>query len=79
MIRRLLKASFATAAVGVLTIGASSLFAPRAEAVPIFLCGPSYLWSCSGVGGPDILFAGTVCDRIRFERRTGLTCVPFAG
>ena len=43
------------------------------------LCGPSFLWSCSKIGGPEFLFGGTVCEKIIFERRTGTTCVPFGG
>jgi hypothetical protein len=80
IIRRLGKAAFVSSAFAVLVFGATSLFAPRAEAIPphpIFLCGPTYLWVCTGPGGvPEILFPGTLCERARFERRTGLTCVP---
>ena len=39
------------------------------------MCGPSYLWICSG-HGPDVLFGGTICEKIAFEEETGLTCVP---
>jgi len=59
-------------------IGVTALLPTEAEARPIGgpLCGPTYQWSCSGPGGPDILFVGTVCDKIKFERKTGLTCTP---
>lgn len=77
--KRIAKALFVCATFGAMVAGVSNLTAPRAEAIPIFLCGPSYLWICSGPGGPDILFGGTICDRARFERRTGLTCVPYTG
>lgn len=77
--RRLARASLVAAAFAAVVLGASTLFAPRAEAIPIFLCGPTLLWECSGPGGPDVLFAGTTCERARFERRSGLTCVPYSG
>lgn len=66
-------------AFGALLLGAMTLTAPRAEARPPIqpLCGPTLLWSCTGVGGPDVLFPGTVCDKITFEKQTGLTCVPY--
>lgn len=41
------------------------------------LCGPTYQWSCSKVGGPSRLFIGTVCDKNAFEAKTGLTCTAF--
>lgn len=78
-LRRIGKASFVTAALVATIVGASTVLAPRAEAIPVLLCGPTYLWACSGPGGPDILFAGTVCERMRFEARTGYTCVPYSG
>lgn len=43
---------------------------------PPLLCGPTFQWSCSGVGGPDRLFIGTVCEKDDFEQESGLTCVP---
>ena len=68
-------ASFACAA---LAIGTLTLSSPHAEArPPILLCGPTYLWVCSGPGGPDVLFAGTICEKVAFEKQTGLTCVPY--
>lgn len=42
-------------------------------------CGPTYLWVCSGPGGPDVLFGGTVCEKAAYEKETGLTCVPYGG
>ena len=81
-LRRLGKALLVSLLSAVLVMGTMTLSAPRAEAVhpiPIFLCGPTILWACSGIGGPDVLFAGTICDKVRFERISGKTCVPFRG
>lgn len=76
--RKIGKGLLLSSAFGVLLCGALTLSAPRAEALrPGLLCGPTYLWICSGPGGPDVLFAGTICERIVFERQTGLTCVPY--
>jgi hypothetical protein len=78
--RNFARALLVTSAFGAAVFGGINLTAPRAEAVaPILLCGPTILWSCSGPGGPDILFAGTVCERLIFERRNGVTCVPYGG
>lgn len=79
-IRRVGKALLFSALSGALVVGVMTASAPRAEALPpILLCGPTYLWVCSGPGGPDVLFAGTICERKVFERQTGLTCVPYGG
>ena len=40
------------------------------------LCGPTYLWVCSGVG-PDVLIGLTICEKITYEEETGRTCVPY--
>jgi len=59
-----------------------TLTAPSTAAAPggpPLLCGPTYLWVCSGPGGPVVLFPGTICDKILFERQSGLTCVPYGG
>jgi hypothetical protein len=75
---RLTRLAVMAGACVALGLSASQLLESRAEARgPIFLCGPDYLWVCSGPGGPDVLFGGTVCDKALFERQTGLTCVPF--
>ncbi len=81
LIRRLGKVSLIGSTFGALALGVMTLFAPRAEALPPIgpLCGPSILWICSGPGGPDILFGGTICEKIKFEKKTGLTCVPYGG
>ena len=70
---------FGGVACAALVTGALALTSAPAQALrPIGpLCGPTYQWSCSGPGGPDVLFVGTICDKIRFESKTGLTCVPF--
>ena len=79
-IRLVGKALFVSASSAALVVGAMTLSAPRAEALPPgLLCGPTYLWACSGPGGPDVLFPGTICEKIEFERQSGLTCVPFGG
>ena len=48
-----------------------------AAAVPGPLCGPTILWSCVVPGCPDcpvVLFGGTVCEKIAFEKKTGRVC-----
>ncbi len=78
--RRLGKALVVSSLSAVLALGVMTLASPRAEALPpVLLCGPTFLWSCSGPGGPDVLFPGTICEKRIFERQTGLTCVPFSG
>lgn len=82
IVRRAGRASFVCGAFAAVVLGVTALFAPRAHAIPpnpILLCGPTILWECSDPGGPDVLFAGTICQRARLERRTGLTCAPFSG
>lgn len=81
---RFAKTLLAASLSAVLALGAMTLVAPRADANavpihPILLCGPTLLWSCSGEGGPEVLFAGTLCQKTRYEHATGLTCVPFRG
>lgn len=75
--RRAGRACVATLAGVAMAIGATTLLSSRAEARPIFLCGPTYLWVCSGPGGPDVLFAGTICEKVAYEKQTGQTCVPY--
>lgn len=81
MIKRNVRTATGLLASVALAAGAAVLFTPSPAhaAGPIGgpLCGPTYQWSCSGPGGPKVLFIGTVCDRAAFERRTGYTCVPF--
>ena len=59
-------------------LAALVLFGPgnkEANAFPIRpLCGPSYIWKCSGPGG-DVTFFGTICDKFQYEQATGSTCV----
>jgi hypothetical protein len=66
-------------ALVVVALGIALWPAPQAEALapPGPQCGPSYLWICSGPGGPDILFGGTICEKNEFEKENGVTCVPF--
>jgi hypothetical protein len=67
--------AFGSAVLGTLTISA-----PRAQALPPrLLCGPTILWICTMPGGSEVLFGGTVCEKIAFERQTGSTCVPYGG
>jgi hypothetical protein len=64
--------------IATLAIGGVLLTSPTAEAVtPPLLCGPTILWVCSGPGGPDVLFGGTVCEKEAYEKETGRTCVPY--
>ena len=67
-------------AVGALVLGSMSLMAPKADAKAIIgpLCGPTYIWVCTGKGKP-VKFIGTVCDKLVFETKTGKTCVPYSG
>lgn len=76
-LRKLGSALLPASALAALVLGGIALTASPAEAGrPIGpLCGPTYLWLCSGPGG-EVLFAGTVCDKARFEKQTGMTCVP---
>ena len=79
--RRIGKGLLGGSLCAAIVLGVMTLTAPRAEAGGLFrlLCGPSILWFCSGPGGPDVLFGGTVCEKLQFEQQTGLTCVPFTG
>ena len=77
-IQRLRNVLTATGLSAALALGVMSLLAPDADAKPRPpgpLCGPSFQWSCTGVGGPSVLFLGTVCDKDKFEKKTGKTCV----
>jgi len=68
----------ASLACAAMAIGALTLSESDAQArPPILLCGPTYLWVCSGPGGPDVLFAGTICEKRAFEKQSGLSCVPY--
>lgn len=76
--KRVGKALLGAAATAPLLLGAITLSAPPAQAGPvILLCGPTYLWVCSGIGGPEILFPGTLCEKRIFERKTGFHCKPY--
>jgi len=75
-LRRLSRVLLASALSMALVFGAATVVAPPAQAIghiPI-LCGPSFQWSCSKIGGPSLLFLGTICDKNRFERRSGYIC-----
>ena len=73
------KAVLGSLVLGLVAVGVTTFLSPRAEARPRLLCGPTLQWSCSGPGGPDHLFIGTLCEKARFERKTGLTCTPLGG
>jgi len=75
--QRLVKGLTALGVCAAIGVGMVGVLTPEAEARPILLCGPTYLWVCSGPGGPDVLFAGTICERAAFEKQTGLSCVPY--
>ncbi len=73
----IIKALVASALSAAMIVGAMNLTASDAEAGrPQLLCGPSLQWSCSKASGPDFLFEGTVCDKVRYEAQTGQTCSP---
>ncbi len=80
ILQRLGRLLFAGALSGALLVGTMTLATPPAQAAvgahPILLCGPSFQWSCSGVGGPSYPFFAPICMKHRFGRRTGLTCTP---
>lgn len=80
--RRIAKSALVGSLSVILVLGAMNLTAPSAKAFPfppVPLCGPSILWVCTGPGGPAVLFGGTICEKAKFEKKTGLTCVPFGG
>ncbi len=79
--QRIGRALLVSVTFGALVLGATTLTAPSAEAgLPHGpLCGPTVLWKCSKPGSSSVRFAGTVCLRARFERKTGLTCTPLGG
>ena len=61
-------------------VGAAVLLGPATDEADAFgpvgppLCGPTYLWNCTGGGIPDVQFAGTKCDKFAHEQATGQTC-----
>lgn len=80
LVRRLGAKALAASALAALVLGGMTLTAtPARAAMPILLCGPSFLWECTASDGSTVLFAGTLCDKARFERRSGSVCVPYAG
>jgi hypothetical protein len=79
LVRRVASAAFAFSALGALVAGGLALASASAEAGQEPLCGPTFQWTCSGPGGPDVLFEGTVCERDDFEKESGLACKPFGG
>jgi len=38
-------------------------------------CGPTREWICALPEG-DVLFEGTVCEKLEFEKNTGAVCSP---
>jgi hypothetical protein len=79
MNRRIARLVMAGSVCAAFALGFVALTSQRAEAArPRPDCGPTRLWICSGVG-PDVLFGGTVCDKAAYEKKTGRTCVPYAG
>jgi len=72
------KIAFASVALFAAVLGTMALVqSASARPHPPLLCGPTYQWSCSGPGGPDRLFIGTICEKNDYEAKTGFTCVPF--
>lgn len=81
LVRKFGSSLLAGSAALALVLGGMALTANPAQALrpPGPLCGPTILWICSGPGGPKVLFGGTICEKARFEKETGLTCVPYGG
>ena len=79
LVRRMASTLFAFSALGALVVGGIALASAPAEAGQEPLCGPTFQWICSGPGGPDVLFEGTVCERNDFEKESGLECKPYGG
>lgn len=75
--RNLGKTLVLTCGVVALVAGTIAVTTPRANAMPTLLCGPTFIWRCTAIGGPDVQFIGTVCEKAAFEQATGLTCKPF--
>ena len=80
LVRRIASTVFAGSTLAALVLGGIALTSTPARAArPGPLCGPTILWICTGPGGQSVLFGGTVCEKVRFEKRTGATCVPYGG
>ena len=67
-----------------LVAGLASLEQSQAFAVvpPGPECGPTYLWICVVPGCPtcpDVLFEGTICEKVQYERQTGRVCSHYPG
>ena len=76
LFRRLGSTLFAGSTLAALVLGGLALTSSPVQAGrPEPDCGPTFCWICSGPGGPDVLFEGTVCEKARFEKQTGLHCV----
>ena len=80
-LRRLSRVLLASVLSTALVFGAATVVTPPAQALgPItILCGPSFQWSCARIGGPSLRFLGTICDKNRFERRSGYICSMIKG
>lgn len=81
-LKRVGKSFVICSACAAFILSAVALTSSPADARPPIgpLCGPDILWICSFPDGSDsVLFGGTICDKFRFEHKTGLTCVPFTG
>ena len=76
-LRKIGSAFLPLSAIAALVMGGIALTASPAEAAIIGPeCGPTYLWLCTKPNGRQVLFGGTICEKIRFEKKTGSTCVP---
>lgn len=78
-LRRMASTLVAGSTLAAFLLGGLALTSAPAQAGPVLLCGPTILWICSGPGGPDVLFGGTICEKARYEKKTGRTCVPYGG
>ena len=81
LVRRMGTTMFAGSTLAALVLGGLALTSSPAHAGrrPGPLCGPTYLWICSGNGQEGVLFGGTICEKNQFEQQTGMHCVPYAG
>jgi len=67
-------------AVAVLTVVAAEVASSQVQARPPRPdCGPTREWNCVVPGCPEcpeILFEGTICEKVEFEQMTGRVCSP---
>jgi hypothetical protein len=78
--KRVAKLGMFSLASGTLALASVVLVRDTANARPPGPeCGPTRQWSCALPGCPDcyeVLFEGTVCEKVAFEKKTGRVCSP---